>query len=166
MFSKRSPGVKLTAWRARGRQLSSVASSRRIFRSASAHVTQRPREQRLAIAHAGQAADDAYAFRAENVEINDGPLARADQLGRSHGTRAPNHLSRWARRRNAGPAVPRRYHPPLDVASAIDPGMRTCSPTARVTARPARCISSGCRPVAEAPTTSTPPSLSGSDYGS
>ncbi len=52
------------------------------------HVTQRPGEQRLAIAHAGQAADDAYAFRAEYVEINDGPLARADQLGRGHGTGA------------------------------------------------------------------------------
>ena len=39
--------------------------------------------------------------------------------------------------------------------------MRTCSPTASVTGRPLRWISSAsCTPVAEPPTTSTPPSAS------
>ena len=39
--------------------------------------------------------------------------------------------------------------------------MRTCSPTATVTGRPERCTSSAIwTPVAEAPTTSTPPGAS------
>ena len=62
---------------------------------------------------------------------------------------------------------PRRFHPPVDVLAAVVRGSRTCSPTASVTSRPLRGISSAIwMPEAEPPTTSTRPGRAAPGCGS
>ena len=121
-------------------------------------VAQRPGELRAAVADAGEPADELHADARERVEVERRPFGRARRVastargGRAR-CRPPRRSARRARR------------PPPSTSGCrgrgTSRGPRTCSPTASVTGRPERWISWAiCTPVADAPTTSTPPSAS------
>ena len=119
-------------------------------------VAQAAREERAAVADRRQPADQRDAHRGERVEIERGPLGRADQLRRRQAPRPRQvvdlvvALVPDARRRPSTTARRGR-----DTCAA---GARARRPTS-VTGRPDRWISAAsCTPVAEAPTTRTPPS--------
>ena len=79
------------------------------------HVAQAAREQRAAVAHRGEPADELDADRAERVEIERGPLRRADELRRRQPARARQVVDLVvALVPHAG-----RVHPPQHVAAAI-----------------------------------------------
>ena len=96
-------------------------------------------------------------IRGQRVEVEDFALARADELERGDAA-APARCRRPGRSARRG----RRPRPSTIGCRGRDRvrGTRTCSPTAMVTGRPERWISSASwMPVAEAPTTRTPPAF-------
>ena len=123
-------------------------------------VPQRPGELGAAVADAGEAADQLHADAGERVEV-ERRRVRAIRRAASTARGAP------ARCRPPRRSARRARRPPPSTSGCPDPGTsrgpRTCSPTASVTGRPERWISWAiCTPVADAPTTSTPPSASSS----
>ena len=124
-------------------------------------IAQPAREQRLAVAHGGQAADDLDARRAQGVEVQRRTLRRSDQLRRGE----PARTRRGRRsRRSARSTLP--THPSTTARRARDrsaAAARARRPTASPVGPSGWISSASCTPVAEAPTTSTPPSGSWSD---
>ena len=123
-----------------------------------AHVAQRSGKLRLAVVDAGQPPDELDADAAERIEVERAPLVGAGELQRSH---AAAHARCRRLRRSARRA--RRRHPSTTEGPCRDKtrGTRMCSPTDMTTGRPERRISWAiCVPLADAPTTRTPPSAS------
>ena len=117
--ARSAPAAPTSASRACARAHSSkVSSSRSIFRSASANMIAQPaREERAAVAHRRQPADELDADRAERVEIQRRALRRADELRRRQPPRARQVVDLVVA------LVPHAggVHPPQHVAAAIGP---------------------------------------------
>ena len=122
-----------------------------------AHVAQRPGELRPPVADPGESPDEADPDRRQGVEIERRPRRCADDLQRREPAHPDDVVDLVVALVHHADVV----HPPLDVAAPVDPRARTWAPTATVTGRPDRWISSASwMPVADAPTISTPPSAS------
>ena len=137
-----------------------AARKRAILRSASVH-TLRSEPEKRATPSSTAASRPTRRTPSATSDARSTGTARADELRR----RQPAGAGRGRRPRRGVPRA-RRWRAATRRCRARGSvrGRRTCSPTARVTGRPARRSSAAsCTPVADAPTTSTPPS--GSESG-
>ena len=144
--------------RSRVAHSSMVSSSRAILRSASAHMFRsEPENCALPSADAGETADELHADVGQGIEVERRPVGRAGELQRGHTARPRDVVDlRHSARRARRPHPSTTGYPCRGRCAA-----RGCARRPTDTGRPERWISSAIwMPVAEAPTTSTPPSAS------
>ena len=142
---------------ARSRAHSSKVSSRRFsLRSASANMFRSPPENSAEPSRMRR--DAAHQLDPDRCQQRSG-RASCRARRRAAATEGVAHGSDRRSRRTARPTRPTASIHHSTSRPRYLRGRRTCSPTASVTGRPERWISSAsCTPVADAPTTSTPPS--------